>query len=49
MDQPLKVLCELGGRKTAKTVLECYQRTAPDSYLFVPVSLTGFIEPVPAV
>ena len=26
MDQPLKVLCELGGWKTAKTVLECYQR-----------------------
>ncbi len=29
MDQPLKVLCALGGWKTAKTVLECYQR--PDS------------------
>ncbi len=26
MDQPLKVLCELGGWKTAKTVLRCYQR-----------------------
>ena len=26
MDQPLKVLCELGGWKTAKTVLPCYQR-----------------------
>ncbi|MYC87683.1 MAG: tyrosine-type recombinase/integrase, partial [Gemmatimonadales bacterium] len=26
MDQPLKVLCELGGWKTAKTVLQCYQR-----------------------
>ena len=26
MDQPLKVLCELGGWKTAKTVLHCYQR-----------------------
>jgi len=25
MDQPLKVLCELGGWKTAKTVLQCYQ------------------------
>ncbi len=49
MDQPLKVLCELGGWKTAKTVLQCYQRTAPDSYLFVPVLLTGFVEPVPAV
>ena len=26
MDQPLKILCELGGWKTAKTVLQCYQR-----------------------
>ena len=26
MDQPLNVLCELGGWKTAKTVLQCYQR-----------------------
>ena len=26
IDQPLKVLCALGGWKTAKTVLECYQR-----------------------
>ena len=26
MDQPLKVLCELGGWRTAKTVLQCYQR-----------------------
>ncbi len=26
MDQPLKVLCELGGWKSAKTVLQCYQR-----------------------
>ena len=26
MDQPLKVLCELGGWKTAQTVLKCYQR-----------------------
>ena len=25
MDQPLKVLCELGGWKNAKTVLNCYQ------------------------
>ena len=29
MDQPLKVLCALGGWQTAKTVLECYQR--PDA------------------
>ncbi len=26
MDLPLKVLCDFGGRKTAKTVLQCYQR-----------------------
>ncbi len=26
MDQPLKVLCELGGWKTTKTVLQCYQQ-----------------------
>jgi len=26
MDQPLKVLCELGGWRTAQTVLQCYQR-----------------------
>ena len=26
MDHPLKVLCQLGGWKTAKTVLRCYQR-----------------------
>ncbi len=26
MDQPLKVLCQLGGWKTPHTVLECYQR-----------------------
>ena len=26
MDQPLKVLCQLGGWKTAQTVLQCYQR-----------------------
>ena len=30
MDQPLKVLCELGGWKTAKTVLQCYQRADED-------------------
>ena len=49
MNQPLKVLCELGGWKTAQTVLQCYQRTASDSYLSVPASLTGFVDPVPAV
>ena len=32
MDQPLKVLCELGGWKTAKTVLQCYQ-TADEGQL----------------
>ena len=26
LDQPLKVLCELGGWKTAQTVLQCYQQ-----------------------
>ncbi len=26
MGQPLKVLCELGGWKTAQTVLQCYQQ-----------------------
>ncbi len=49
MGLPLKVLCDLGGWKEAQTVLRCYQRTAPESYLFVPASLTGFVDPVPAV
>ena len=26
MDQPLKMLCELGGWKTAQMALQCYQR-----------------------
>ena len=26
MDQPLKVVCQLGGWKTHETLLECYQR-----------------------
>ena len=30
MNQPLKVLCELGGWKTARTVLQCYQRADED-------------------
>ena len=30
MNQPLKVLCELGGWKTAQTVLQCYQRADQD-------------------
>ena len=30
MDLPLKVLCELGGWKTAQTVLQCYQRPDED-------------------
>lgn len=30
MSQPPKVLCELGGRKTAQTVLQCYQRADED-------------------
>ena len=27
MDQPLKVVCQLGGWKTHETLLECYQTT----------------------
>ena len=30
MNQPLKVLCELGGWKTAQTVLQCYQSADQD-------------------
>ena len=30
MELPLKVLCELGGWKTAETVLQCYQRPDED-------------------
>ena len=30
MNQPLKVLCDLGGWKTAQTVLQCYQRADED-------------------
>ena len=30
MNQPLKVLCELGGWKTAQTVLRCYQQADED-------------------
>ena len=30
INQPLKVLCELGGWKTAQTVLQCYQRADQD-------------------
>jgi len=30
MDQPLKVRCELGGWKAARTVLQCYQRAYED-------------------
>ncbi len=30
MDQPLKVLCELGGWRTTKTILQCYQRASED-------------------
>ncbi len=30
MDVPLKVLCQLGGWKTAQTVLQCYQRADED-------------------
>jgi integrase len=31
MDEPLKVLCKLGGWKDAETVLNCYQRPDQDS------------------
>ena len=30
MDLPLNVLCDLGGWKTAQTVLQCYQRPDED-------------------
>ncbi len=30
MDQPLKVLCELGGWKTPHTILKCYQHADVD-------------------
>ena len=30
MDQPLKVLCELGGWKEAQTILKCYQHPDQD-------------------
>ena len=30
MELPLKVLCDLGGWKTAETVLQCYQRPDED-------------------
>jgi len=30
MNQPLKILCALGGWKTARTVLKCYQRADQD-------------------
>ncbi len=30
MDLPLKVLCDLGGWKTAQTVLQCYQKPDED-------------------
>ena len=30
MELPLKVLCDLGGWKTAETVLQCYQRPEED-------------------
>ena len=40
MDQPLKVLCQLGGWKTAKTVLRCYQQLSAGVDLIVGVELT---------
>ena len=47
MDQPLKVLCELGGWKTAKTVLQCYQRADEDRLRKAFASRrTGALDPV---
>ena len=47
MDQPLKVLCELGGWKTAKTVLQCYQRADEDRLRKALASrCTGALDPV---
>ena len=47
MDQPLKVLCELGGWKTAKTVLQCYQRADEDRLRRALASRrTGALDPV---
>ena len=47
MDQPLKVLCELGGWKTAKTVLQCYQRADEDRLRKALASRrTGALDPV---
>ena len=47
MDQPLKVLCELGGWKTAKTVLQCYQRADEDRLRKALASRrTGALNPV---
>ena len=38
MDQPLKVLCELGGWKTVETVLPCYQRADEEQLRKAPES-----------
>jgi len=48
MDQPLKVLCELGGWKDAKTVLQCYQQMPAGVYLVVNVELTDSAARIPA-
>ena len=48
MDQPLKVLCELGGWKTAKTVLQCYQQVPSGLDLVVIVEVRGSAGRIPA-
>ena len=48
MDQPLEVLCELGGWKTAKTVLQCYQQVPSGLDLVVIVEVRGSAGRIPA-
>ena len=48
MDQPLKVLCELGGWKEAKTVLQCYQQVPSGLDLVVIVEVRGSAGRIPA-
>ena len=49
MDLPLKVLCELGGWKTAETVLQCYQRVPSGVDLVVIVGFRDSAARIPAV
>ena len=48
MDQPLKVLCQLGGWKTAQTVLQCYQQVPSGLDLVVIVEVRGSAGRIPA-